>query len=263
MYTIGEFSRICMVTTKTLRHYDAAGILKPAAISDETGYRYYEVSQLRDMLLIQRLKEYGFSLEEIAGLMHALPHVLAARIQAKLEEQVLQLKHQKTLLKKMKNDLAKLEKGIGMMSELKTEVKIMETAPQTIASVRENIAIKDFDKLFGKAMKLVNENRMAVTGPPLAIYHCPEFDPESSDVEIGVPVKEAGSGTRILNGGTCAMAIHMGGYSNLGETYSAIAEWIDKNGYRIAAPPYERYLNSPGEVPEEKLMTEIYFPIEK
>lgn len=63
MFTIGEFSRICQVSIKTLRHYDKVGLLKPAKVDALTGYRYYQQGQLEVMLLIQRLKRYGFPLE--------------------------------------------------------------------------------------------------------------------------------------------------------------------------------------------------------
>ena len=59
------------------------------------------------------------------------------------------------------------------------------------------------------------------------------------------------------------MGVHLGAYSSLGETYAAIAKWIEENGYEIADAPYDKYLNSPYEVPEDKLVTEIYFPVRK
>ena len=69
MYQIGEFSKICQVSVKTLRHYDRIGLLKPAEVDRFTGYRYYDRSQLERMLVIQRLKRYGFSLDEIQSLL--------------------------------------------------------------------------------------------------------------------------------------------------------------------------------------------------
>ena len=69
MYQIGEFSKICQVSVKTLRHYDRIGLLRPSEVDRFTGYRYYDRSQLEKMLLIQKLKRYGFSLEEIQPLL--------------------------------------------------------------------------------------------------------------------------------------------------------------------------------------------------
>ncbi len=69
MFTVGEFSKICQVTIKTLHYYDRIGLLQPSKVDKFTGYRYYDNTQLDKMLLIQRLKRYGFSLEEIAQLI--------------------------------------------------------------------------------------------------------------------------------------------------------------------------------------------------
>ena len=69
MYTIGEFSKICQVSVKTLHHYDRIGLLTPFRVDSFTGYRYYTRDQVQQMLLIGRLKRYGFSLEEIRTLI--------------------------------------------------------------------------------------------------------------------------------------------------------------------------------------------------
>ena len=67
MLSIGEFSKICKVSTKTLRYYAEIGLILPSEINPENGYRYYSIEQLETMLFIIRLKSYNFSLEEING----------------------------------------------------------------------------------------------------------------------------------------------------------------------------------------------------
>ena len=69
MLSIGEFSKICKVSTKTLRYYDEIGLIKPSKINQENGYRYYSIEQLETMLFINRLKQYRFSLEEIKAII--------------------------------------------------------------------------------------------------------------------------------------------------------------------------------------------------
>ena len=65
MLTIGEFSRICRVSTKTLRYYETMGLLQPWLVNPATGYRFYTADQFGTMRLINRLKAYNFTLEEI------------------------------------------------------------------------------------------------------------------------------------------------------------------------------------------------------
>lgn len=45
-FKIGEFSKLCQVTVKTLRHYEEIGLMIPVEVDEWTGYRYYDISQL-------------------------------------------------------------------------------------------------------------------------------------------------------------------------------------------------------------------------
>lgn len=71
MLSIGEFSNICKVSTKTLRYYAEIELIMPDEINPETGYRYYSVMQLETMLFINRLKSYNFSLREIKTILES------------------------------------------------------------------------------------------------------------------------------------------------------------------------------------------------
>jgi DNA-binding transcriptional MerR regulator len=52
-----------------LRHYDAIGLLGPARIDPDTGYRYYEADQLRRLNRVIALKELGLGLEQVAAIL--------------------------------------------------------------------------------------------------------------------------------------------------------------------------------------------------
>jgi DNA-binding transcriptional MerR regulator len=62
---IGDFSKRCEVTIKTLRYYDKLGLLVPDYVDKFTGYRYYGAEKVAEMRRITELKDIGFSLEEI------------------------------------------------------------------------------------------------------------------------------------------------------------------------------------------------------
>ena len=51
MLKIGEFARLAQVSPRTLRHYASLGLLAPASVDPSTGYRYYEVHQLADLVV--------------------------------------------------------------------------------------------------------------------------------------------------------------------------------------------------------------------
>ena len=65
LYKIGMFAAMNHVTVKTLRFYEEQGLLMPALIHPETGYRYYTLSQMAVLHQITALKLAGFTLEEI------------------------------------------------------------------------------------------------------------------------------------------------------------------------------------------------------
>src|SRR6056297_1406547 len=69
MYQIGEFSKINRITIKTLRYYDRVGLLKPAFVDDNNGYRYYTSEQLPIIHKIIALRQMDFSINEILDLL--------------------------------------------------------------------------------------------------------------------------------------------------------------------------------------------------
>jgi DNA-binding transcriptional MerR regulator len=62
---IGRFSRLTGVGVKALRHYDEVGLLVPAAVDDETGYRFYAPDQVETAEAIRLLRRLDMPLEEI------------------------------------------------------------------------------------------------------------------------------------------------------------------------------------------------------
>ena len=64
LMSIGRFARLTGLTVKALRHYDELGLLRPAAVDPETGYRSYSSAQLgraEAIRLLRRLPEPLYS----------------------------------------------------------------------------------------------------------------------------------------------------------------------------------------------------------
>ena len=68
MKSIGEVSRITGVSVRTLHHYDAIGLLKPAQVS-ESGYRLYDDEALARLQAILLFRELQFPLKDIRAIM--------------------------------------------------------------------------------------------------------------------------------------------------------------------------------------------------
>ena len=266
MLPIGEFSKICNVTTKTLRYYDEIGLLKPAIVNEHNGYRYYDVGQLKTILFISKLKMYCFSLEEIEEVMKEPgEEKLSLLIRHKKQSLQDKLENCQYVLHQLNDDILNLERGIDIMAYLDNiTVELVETEPKNILFSRQKMSTDEYCKYFGKLFEIIAKEKLTCLAPPIAIYHDQEFNPASNDTEIAIPIAEKVKGTRELPGGLCAKGVHKGPYSGLPSTYTKIAQWMETEKYKLAAPPYEIYVTDPATtISPEDYITEIYFPVKK
>ncbi|MFK3979927.1 MerR family transcriptional regulator [Micromonospora sp. NPDC050397] len=67
--TIGTFARAANVTTSALRFYDDCGLVRPDEVDAVTGYRYYSMDQVEEVVLIRRLREAGLPLGDVRRLL--------------------------------------------------------------------------------------------------------------------------------------------------------------------------------------------------
>ena len=70
MKTVSEIAALAHVSVRTLRHYDAIGLLKPTQIT-EAGYRLYDNAALERLYLILLFRELEFPLKEIQAILDA------------------------------------------------------------------------------------------------------------------------------------------------------------------------------------------------
>lgn len=89
---IGEMAKLCCTSVRTLRFYQEKGLIEPTYVDEQTGRRYYEVSQAATVEMVSRLQGAGFSLDDIRQVSQehdvaALRDRMAAQIEA-LEQQI-------------------------------------------------------------------------------------------------------------------------------------------------------------------------------
>ena len=66
---IKEFAALVGVSVRTLHYYDEIGLLAPASVDTQSGYRYYDDASLARMQEILFYRELDFPLKEIAALL--------------------------------------------------------------------------------------------------------------------------------------------------------------------------------------------------
>lgn len=266
MLSIGAFSGLCKVSANTLRYYDEIGLLKPAAVNKENGYRYYETDQLQTVLLISRLKAYRLTLEEIAEvLQHPDPGGLLMVLRRKRHEMGQQLYQLSSTLNRMDQDIVTLERGRHIMAYMdQIEVRLQETEPRNVLFIRRMMSTRDYGVCLAELYQTIQREKLTVTGAPMTVYHIEEsFDPDCYDNEIAIPVLEAAQGTRILPGGPCAAVRLEGPYTELPSVYAKLQQWIEQEGYERDVEAYEMYLTDPNTTEPDKNITEVCVPVKK
>jgi DNA-binding transcriptional MerR regulator len=67
--SIGEFAGRSRLSAKALRLYDELGLLPPARVDEDSGYRFYEADQLKQARLIAALRQLQIPLAEIKAIL--------------------------------------------------------------------------------------------------------------------------------------------------------------------------------------------------
>jgi DNA-binding transcriptional MerR regulator len=80
--SIGEFARRSRLSVKALRLYDELGVLIPARVDRESGYRYYDDTQLDTARLVAMLRQLDVPLATIRELLACDPLDAAEQIAA-------------------------------------------------------------------------------------------------------------------------------------------------------------------------------------
>ena len=272
MLSIGEFSNICRVSTKTLRYYAEIGLIMPSEVNPENGYRYYSIDQLETMLFINRLKSYNFSLEEIKAILKSeelQDEKLYAALMKKKKEMQRQLQEFQKTLENLNGDISSLEQGKSIMSYLDDiDIQLVDVPMMYLLSVRKMVHEPDFAEeygnCFGRLFRRIQADKLTVTAPPMVLFYSSEYTPFGLDTEFALPVKEYATGTRDFCPGLCLKTVVHGSYSQLSSVYAKQREWAEREGYECTGALYEVYVTDPSQVADEsELVTEVYYPVKK
>ncbi|MHC4955424.1 MAG: GyrI-like domain-containing protein [Planctomycetota bacterium] len=140
------------------------------------------------------------------------------------------------------------------------DIHIEEISAQPIVGVRKNVAQTEIGDTVGQVLgELMPRLGPNAVGAPLARYHTWKGD--RGEVEVAVPVKEPMEENE-LPGGRAVVAVHVGPYDTLKDTWEAVGVWMKAHGLEGRAAPWEQYVSDCSNTPPEKLETRIIWPIE-
>jgi DNA-binding transcriptional MerR regulator len=276
VFKIGDFSRIARVSGRLLRYYDEIGLLKPAQLDRDSGYRYYSASQLPRLNRILVLKELGLSLEDIARVLDS--NLSAAELRGML--MVRRSDAQRALTDEMER-LRHIESRIAQIDaegELSVDDVVMRSEPmQQLLSVRRIApsfaAVRDLIRELSEALRALKAK--AMLGRLTAIAHAQEFELDRIDVEVGFVVDgDVGKEIRLTSGEPLsvrelpavermATCVRIGLPERAHLITGKIGVFLEANGYALAGPSREVFLQPPRLDRMEESVVEMQFPVAK
>lgn len=262
LYKIGMFAQMNHVTVKTLHFYEDQGLLLPAFVDEENGYRYYTMDQMAVLHQITALKQAGFKLQDIKMLQNGTrPSTLLQKKKIELMEQIAALTKQ----------LAMIEDYMaGSDSLLETSVLVKTIPPVTVASMQRRIP--SYDALFEMMPAMGAE--MERLGCECALpeycfthYLEPGYKEESILIETCEAVIEKKEDTDFIKFKDfpeiqASCIYHKGSYRHFSRSYSTLLRFIEENGYEICGNIRDNYIDGIwNKDSEEEWLSEIQIPV--
>jgi DNA-binding transcriptional MerR regulator len=261
--TIGEFSRITHLSIKTLRRYHEGGLLEPAHVDPQSGYRYYSLDQVPAAQIIRRFRELGMPVREVAALVVSTdPDARAALIAQhleRLESQVEQTRAAVVALRRL------LQPGPSPL-----EVDHRRTEVAKVAAIQDVVDLEDvlswYDSTTGELDASLDAVGAIRTGPPGGLYDNELFTEERGSVVVYVPVADPPAvgavQPLILPAIDLATTIHLGSHDDIDVTYGALGSWVSEHALQVAGPVWEIYHVGPRDTDNrDEWRTEIGWPV--
>jgi DNA-binding transcriptional MerR regulator len=263
---IGVFARATRLSIRVLRNYDRLGLLSPAHVDPDTGYRRYAVDQFARAGLIRRLRELEVPLNEIAEILDA---DTPERLRAAVERHRARITSQAARLAKIAAQLGTVLDGAQPAGWLHVYERWRDRSP--VARIVVHTRLSGLAEVLGtgyaELFAHVGEQRIAVVGPVGCRYLSDDPAEPDIEVELFVPVARTPTPAGRIDAGElpgCLLAatVHQGGYDTIDTAYHSLGRWIAEYGRTLWGPAEELYLVSPGpDVPAEAQRTEVAWPV--
>jgi DNA-binding transcriptional MerR regulator/effector-binding domain-containing protein len=261
---IGEFSRLCHLSAKTLRYYHDIDLLVPEAVDETTGHRRYSTGQVGDAHLIRRLRGLDMPLAEIRRLL-AQPDI-GAREDALARH-----------LDRMESELARTH---DVVISLRRLLRTLPAVPVThrmspasaalcISATVARPAVADWcGQTYPQLYEILADHGMDPAGAAGATYSTEFFERDEGQIVAFVPVlpesvPPADDRFTMLPQQRFAVAVHAGPFTDCDLTYGQLGRHVTEHDVGLADPIVEIYLVGPDHANDpSQYQTEICWPIQ-
>jgi len=274
MFLIGEFSKISRVSKRSLHYYDDIGLLTPAHIDRETGYRYYSAKQLPRLNRILALKDLGMSLEQIAKMLKTEVsdeeiHGMLLLKKAEMEQQVFED------LQRLKRIEARIQQN-REPKEL-PDVVIKSIPAQRFLSFRTVFSgLEDIGRLVEQLLRLLpTKVKPGILGQFTAVFYADSYEPTNHDIDIGFLLKRPVRRPIRLTDDIELQMSELPAVDAMASMVQKVepdleflaltrmGKWIEENGYRMNGPYRELGFDITSPADFDNGIIEFQIPVEK
>lgn len=149
------------------------------------------------------------------------------------------------------------------------DVESMDIAYLTTMSRPESDAMSEaMSDAYFQILRFIDARELEVAGAPLSITRT--FSGAEITFDSAIPVRGVTETTRLDGSpvrlgrtydGPVIRVKHVGSYQTLTATHRKISAYLAAHGIERNGAPWESYVSDPGDVPEAKLLTYVYYPI--
>jgi DNA-binding transcriptional MerR regulator len=261
---IGDFARATHLSIKTLRYYHRVGLLEPADVDTNTGYRRYSTDQIPTAQVIRRFRDLDMPLEDIKA-------VLAARDLDSRNQLIA------AHLRRLESDLDRTQAAVASLRDLlestpsEDSIRHRRVDPAEAAAISEVVDISEalpwFRGALGELHATIATQDVSVAGPAGGIFANELFADELGQATVFLPcrgtVRPVGRITPVVVPGVeLATTMHTGPHGDIDRAYGLLATYVSRHALAVDGPVREYYLVGPNETPDQsEWQTEIGWPI--
>jgi DNA-binding transcriptional MerR regulator len=261
---IGDFAQATHLSIKTLRRYHESGLLEPAIVDAQTGYRTYTTAQIPTAQIIRRFRDLDMPLPAIRAVLTAPDlrernDLITAHL-GRLEENLARTRSVVASLRDL------LDRPVSAQSFDHRSIKEASTAAITeILDVKD--ALSWLQGAIGELQATLSVQRLPTTRVPGGIFSNALFSEGRGEATIFLPcdgiVRRLGRVIPLVVPATeVAIAVHAGSHNNIDLAYGALAAYVTQHALAVDGPIREYYLIGPQDTPDEtEWRTEIAWPI--
>jgi DNA-binding transcriptional MerR regulator len=264
--SIGDFSRATLMSVKMLRHYHQIGLLQPAAINPDTGYRSYTADQIPTAQIIRRFRELQMPLERIRDVLAAPdPATRNALIASHLDALQASLAQTQSAVASLRN---LLDGGPEDQALLVTHKSVGATPAAAISETVETDGLGLWLRgALGELRATLTAQDVLVAGPAAGIYSDDLFANERGQGTVFIPcVGELQAVGRVrftvIPAAELATVTHHGSVEGLDLAYGALAAHVARHELGVDGPIREYYTVADTDTSDSSAWrTEIGLPI--